>query len=205
VENVVTPKDSVPPSNSDASSGAEMAVDPETAGPREVTPTPPRDVELRAADGSSVYGRYYGIESEPPAAIILLFHQAGSNAAEYDSIAPRLQALGYAALAIDQRSGGRRFGRDNATVKQRGESTGFSAAYPDLEAALAWARERGHPRVLAWGSSYTAALVFRLGAEHGEELSALLAFSPGEYFGAKGKVAGWARRSTMPVLARGGT
>lgn len=132
--------------------------------------------------------------------MVLLFHQAGSNAAEYDVIAPRLQSLGFDALAIDQRSGGRRFGRDNQTVAKRGKSTGFTAAYPDLEAALAWASERGHPKVLAWGSSYTAALVFRLAADHGDSLTAVLSFSPGEYLGREGLVAGWAGRTELPFF-----
>jgi len=179
--------------------GNAVAADLGAPATSEVTPLPPEDVEIRAADDGVVYGRYYGIESDKPGPIVLLFHQAGSNAAEYQPIAPRLQALGYAALAIDQRSGGRRFGRDNATVEARGDSTGFGAAYPDLEAALAWAQER-HPRVVAWGSSYSAALVFRLGAEHGDELHALLAFSPGEYFEDEGQVAGWASRCALPVF-----
>lgn len=37
--------------------------------------------------------------------------------------------------------------------------------------------------MLAWGSSYSAALVFLLAAQAGEGVSALLAFSPGEYLG----------------------
>lgn len=166
-------------------------------------PAPPQEVELRASDGTVIHGRYYPAMpvTGTPRSLVLLFHQAGSNAGEYEPIAPRLQALGHAALAIDQRSGGRRFGRDNRTVVGlEGGSTGYSAAYPDLEAALAWARTQGAPRVLAWGSSYSAALVFRLGAEHGDELAGLLAFSPGEYLGRKGLVAGWAAEGTMPVF-----
>ena len=35
--------------------------------------------------------------------------------------------------------------------------------------------------ILVWGSSYSAALVFLLAAEHQDEIKAILAFSPGEY------------------------
>lgn len=157
-------------------------------------------VELRATDGVVVHGVLYAIESTKPRPIVLLFHQAGSNAAEYGPIAPKLQALGYHALAIDQRSGQRRFGRDNLTVKAHGESTGFGPAYRDLQAALSWARQGGYSKVIAWGSSYSAALVFRLASEHPQALAALLAFSPGEYMGAKHRVAGWARRVSVPVF-----
>ncbi len=163
-------------------------------------PADPEPVELRAADGVVVHGLLYAAAADRSAPIILLFHQAGSNAAEYQPIAPRLSALGYHALAIDQRSGGRRFGRDNKTVLAKGKSTAFGPAYRDLRAALAWARERGHERVIVWGSSYSAALVFRLAAEHPDELTAVLAFSPGEYMGGKGTVAGWARAVSVPVF-----
>ena len=49
---------------------------------------------------------------------------------------------------------------------------------------MAWARQRDATGlVLAWGSSYSAALDFLLAAQAGEGVSALLAFSPGEYLG----------------------
>jgi len=163
-------------------------------------PAEPEAVELRAADGVVVHGLLHAAAADRSAPIILLFHQAASNAAEYQPIAPRLAALGYHALAIDQRSGGRRFGRDNRTVQAKGKSTAFGPAYRDLTAALAWARERGHERVIVWGSSYSAALVFRLAAEHPDELAAVLAFSPGEYMGGKSTVARWAREVTVPVF-----
>jgi len=52
-----------------------------------------------------------------------LFHQAGSNRGEYAMIGPMLAALGFNALAIDQRSGGNAWGRTNETVKRLGKST----------------------------------------------------------------------------------
>ena len=60
---------------------------------------------VKADDGVIVYGAFY--RSPNPKALILLFHQADSSKDEYSSIAPRLVAAGYSALAIDQRSGGR--------------------------------------------------------------------------------------------------
>jgi len=65
-------------------------------------------VTLQARDGVSVSALLY--EATQPKAVILLFHQAGSSKAEYATIAPRLVASGYTALAIDQRSGGSLFG-----------------------------------------------------------------------------------------------
>ena len=47
-----------------------------------------------------------------------------------------------------------------------------------------WARAQHSDRsVIVWGSSYSASLVFLLAAAHQDEVAAVLAFSPGEYFG----------------------
>lgn len=181
----------------DATGADSAGVEDPASPPVALEPVP---VKFRAADGVVVHGVLHAIESTEPRPVVLLFHQAESNAAEYRPIAPKLQALGYHALAIDQRSGKRRFGRDNLTVEARGKSTKFGPAYRDLEAALAWAGEGGYSTVIAWGSSYSAALVFRLAAEHSDALAAVLSFSPGEYMGVDGKVAGWAREVTVPVF-----
>ncbi len=143
-------------------------------------------VRLKASDGVVVHGLYY--KTPKPKALILLFHQAGSSKDEYASIAPRLVKAGYSALAIDQRSGGEMYGVNETAAglgAERAEAlagdAGYLKAYPDLEAALAWAEQQQLPIVL-WGSSYSSALVFRLAAEHPANVRAVLAFSPGEYF-----------------------
>ena len=109
--------------------------------------------------------------AKPP--IVIAFHQAEASAAEYAPIAPRLVRAGYTVLAIDQRSGGGEFGGTNRTAAALGRAAGYDEALPDLEAALAWARlqARGAP-IVAWGSSYSAALVFLLAAAHPGEVSA---------------------------------
>jgi len=141
-------------------------------------------VELRAADGVRVFGTYLPAGTARRRGTILLFHMAGSNRAEYAPIAPELARLGFDSLAIDQRSGGDAWGRRNQTASLLPHDPGYRAALPDLQAALAWARQRDATGpVLAWGSSYSAALVFLLAAQAGDGVSALLAFSPGEYLG----------------------
>jgi len=145
-------------------------------------------VTLTAADKVKVFGTYYGT-GDKTKTTLLLFHMAGANAAEYAPIAPKLNAFGFNALAIDQRSGGTNFGRGNATVKALGRSTGYRAALPDLEAALAWVRASGHTgKIVVCGSSYGASLVFLLAARHPGEIAGLMAFSPGEYLGGKNTV-----------------
>lgn len=138
-------------------------------------------VSFPASDGLTIDGEFAAAQGTPKG-VILLFHQAGSNHAEYAPIAPRLAALGWSSLAIDQRSGGGMFGHANMTAARAGRDPGYAAALPDLEGALAYARAKtpGQP-VVVWGSSYSAALVFVLAAKHPDDIAAVLAFSPGEY------------------------
>jgi alpha-beta hydrolase superfamily lysophospholipase len=158
-----------------------------------------RNVVLTASDGVQVYG----IKREPstsPIGIILLFHQASSSADEYDPIAPRLVEMGYATLAIDQRSGGSLYGK-NRTVAELGRSESYLAAERDLDAATAWA-QKTYPKlpIILWGSSYSASLVFVTAANRRGEIARVLAFSPGEYFEGKLEVAKVARRVTAPIF-----
>lgn len=143
-------------------------------------------VQFEAADGATIYANYYPAKasSQP---MILLFHQAHANRYEYSTIAPRLVALGFSCLATDQRFGGTMFGHDNETdarmSKTAAQSRNVAGFEADLEAALAWAHARNPQRkVILWGSSYSASLVFVIAARHPAEVAGVLAFSPGEYF-----------------------
>src|SRR3546814_14692529 len=64
----------------------------------------PAVVWLQSADKKSIRGDFY--EADHAKALILLFHQAGSSKEEYATIAPKLVAARYSALAIDPRAGG---------------------------------------------------------------------------------------------------
>jgi dienelactone hydrolase len=140
-----------------------------------------RGIALKASDGLNVYAWHYSAANKTLPAI-LLFHQAGSNHAEYATIAPRLAVHGYHSLALDQRSGGRMWGQANRTASESGKEVEYRAALPDLEAALKWPATQGLPeRSILWGSSYSAALVFLLAAAHPKAVTAVMAFSPGEY------------------------
>jgi alpha-beta hydrolase superfamily lysophospholipase len=154
-----------------------------------------KPMTLHSHDGVSISALVY--EAAQAKAIILLFHQAGSSKAEYATIAPRLAAAGYTALAIDQRSGGSLYG-PNETVSRLGRSATYEETKPDLVAALGWAAPQHLPVVL-WGSSYSAALVFEVAAEHADQVSAVMAFSPGEYLGKSGAVAGASAQVHVPV------
>ncbi|MCH7904340.1 MAG: alpha/beta hydrolase [Armatimonadetes bacterium] len=168
--------------------------------------TPPVDIAsfdgitFEAADGTTVFARQVDGPDDAET-LIIMFHQAGSNMGEYEPIASRVAVLGYDCLTVDLRSGGDRFERDNLTRSQFSKTPTYESAYQDLEAALAWAADLGEwRRIYVWGSSYSASLVLRLAAEHPDDVNAVLAFSPGEYFGSGNPVAGWNARVTVPCF-----
>ncbi len=167
-----------------------------SCGHAETQPAAPyQAVTFKAADGLVVHGARY--RTLHPKALILLFHQAGSSKAEYATIGPKLELAGYDALAIDQRSGGSMFG-PNETAAALGRDASYLDAKQDLEAALRWGETQKLPLIL-WGSSYSAALVFLVAADHPQALKGVLAFSPGEYLDHKDMVKQAAARVRVPV------
>ncbi len=155
-------------------------------------------VTFKASDGIVVYGDYRQVSASAP--LILLFHQAGSSRNEYATIAPVLNQHGYSTLAIDQRAGGPLFGVNETMAHvAHPNPQAYLAALPDLEAALAWAQTHHRGKVVVWGSSYSASLVFLLAAKH-PEIAAVLAFSPGEYFEDTHLVRRAASRLHMPIF-----
>ena len=54
--------------------------------------------------------------------------------------------------------------------------------------------------MVLWGSSYSASLAFLVAAQHSKDITALLAFSPDEYFELRPTVADAARRLEIPVF-----
>ncbi len=127
-----------------------------------------------------------------------MFHQAGSNAGEYETIAPAIAALGFDCIAVDQRSGGAMWGRTNRTASKSGSGE-FLDAYSDLVGALHFAQAAKYSTILAWGSSYSASLVLRLASEN-PGIRGVLVFSPGEYMEDTTVVTKWATGVTVPVF-----
>lgn len=155
-------------------------------------------VVFSAADGVKVHAEYNSIQGQSRP-LILLFHQAGSNRHEYDTIAPTLNRIGFDTLAVDQRSGGDAYGNRNQTAAGVKGSPSYLNAYKDLQAALGWASPR-HPKIILWGSSYSSSLVFVLAGQNPEHVVGLLAFSPGEYFPEKSFVKNAASKLRLPVF-----
>ncbi len=156
-------------------------------------------VVIIAGDGVAVHADFQGdVPGTRP--LMILFHQAGSNRHEYDPVVPGLQALGCDTLAVDQRSGGGMWNAENQTVAALGKATGYGAAYPDFEAALAWGEAAGADTIVVMGSSYAASLVIELAANHPDTVDGVISFSPGEYFSTGRRIRDAAARLTVPVF-----
>ncbi|QCW99061.1 hypothetical protein FGM00_02615 [Aggregatimonas sangjinii] len=143
----------------------------------------PKKVEFETADGLLVNGNLYEIGKDNP--VILLCHQAGYNRFEYADIAPKLNEMGYNCLAIDQRSGGNFADKPNITAdraKENGLPTEYIDAQQDIEAAIDFLNKKYEKKVIVWGSSYSSSLALLEGVSN-DKVEAIIAFSPGDYFG----------------------
>ncbi|NOX87280.1 MAG: alpha/beta hydrolase [Chlorobi bacterium] len=164
----------------------------------------PQTVTFKSTDGLTVTADLYMI-ADREAPFIILFHQAGYSRGEYREIAPKLNALGFNCMAVDQRSGGEVNGIVNETHKraeEAGMKTKYADAFPDLEAALSYVKVNFKPKnLIIWGSSYSSALVFVLAAKYPDDVDGILSFSPGNYFKMDGKtIADYAGEVTCPVF-----
>jgi len=164
-----------------------------------------KTITFPAEDGLAITADLYktGNANEP---YIILFHQDGSSRGEYETIVPRLIENGYNCLAVDQRRGNKSRGVINqTTVEARLLGKGYINhidALPDLRAALLYTKkELKAKKIILWGSSYSASLVFVLGSEFPDNINGILAFSPGEYFriGDK-KIIDYAKSIKCPVF-----
>lgn len=140
----------------------------------------PATSQAVASDGTVVSLYDYHPKAPGPATPVLMFHQAGGDArGELGPIAEKLASAGRRVFTADLRSGGSRFGGINQTAAEyKGPEPSYCAVYPDLVAALDKATvEIGGPVVVV-GSSYSAALVVKLAAEHPGKIAGFVAFSP---------------------------
>ena len=165
-------------------------------------------VTFPSKDGLEVTADLYLARAQG-APMILLFHQADYSRGEYREIAPRLNELGFSALAVDLRSGGSARTVANETAaraRAQRKPQAYLDALPDMEAAVAWVRGQpfGKGKLLLWGSSYSASLVLKAAGDDPGLCDAVLAFSPGEYFSPGDFILGSAKNIRLPVFVTSG-
>ncbi len=156
-----------------------------------------RKVDFPSKDKLKITADLYAPHKDKKTPFLVLFHQAGWSRGEYREIAPKLNKLGYNCLAIDQRSGGTINGVANETMaraKKAGKGMTYLDARQDLVAALEYARKNhAKGKLVAWGSSYSSALVLHVVGEKKKLADGVMSFAPGEYFARFGKSKTWIR------------
>ena len=166
-----------------------------------------KTITFKAPDGLDITADL-SVTHALSAPFIILFHQAGWSRGEYREIMPKLNEMGFNCMAVDLRSGGDVNGVDNETHKRAvsaGKGTTYLDAYQDMQAALQFAHAHyAEGKLIAWGSSYSSALVLKLTGENGKIIDGVLAFSPGEYFTKLGQsgtfITDAARKIACPVF-----
>jgi dienelactone hydrolase len=142
-------------------------------------------IKFPSKDGLPVTADLYLSSDTLP--YMVLCHQAGFSRGEYKETAPKFTKFGYNCIALDARSGKEVNGVENETAKAAlaaKKSTTYLDAEQDIIAAIDYAYSKSKKKVILVGSSYSASLVMKIGATN-DKVKAVLAFSPGEYFGEK--------------------
>jgi dienelactone hydrolase len=157
-------------------------------------------ISFPSLDGLPITANLYLADEKFP--FIILCHQAGYNKSEYAETALKLNKNGFNCLAIDQRSGGKVDDTENETYKlavQKKLRTTYLDAEPDIIAAVNYVAEKYKQPVVLLGSSYSASLALKVGTEN-DKVKAIIAFSPGEYFGEKLNLTSCIKELKKPVF-----
>jgi hypothetical protein len=117
---------------------------------------------------------------------ILFFHQEDASRGEFEEIAPKIERqLGYNCLAVDLRYGNKYEYVKNETreyLKSKGIDAEPYDARKDIQAAIRYAFSKSNKPVILFGSSFSASLCLLEGKKN-PKVKAVIAFSPGEFFG----------------------
>jgi dienelactone hydrolase len=142
-----------------------------------------KKIVFPSKDGLEITANLFFLSDTLP--YMILCHQADYSRAEYDETANKFCKFMYNCLAIDLRSGDEINGVKNETAaraKEKNKPAGFLDSEQDILAAIDYAFGKSKKKVILVGSSYSASLVMKIGAKD-ERIKAVIAFSPGEYFG----------------------
>jgi dienelactone hydrolase len=140
-------------------------------------------IEFPSRDGVMITANLFLQNDTLP--YMILCHQAGYSRAEYDETGSKFCKFMYNCLAIDLRSGNEVNGVKNETAahaKEKNKPTSYLDSEQDILAAIDYAFSKSRKKVMLVGSSYSASLVLKIAAKD-ERVKAVIALSPGEYFG----------------------
>lgn len=167
---------------------------------KQFTPETVKKITFPSSDALLITGDLYFIHDTLP--YMILCHQAGYSRGEYRETASKFSNFGYNCIAIDQRSGNAVNGVKNETAayaRSRNLPTSYLDAEKDIVAAIDYAYVKSGKKVFVVGSSYSASLVLKIAAVN-PKVSAVMSFSPGEYFGNKLKLNKEIATLTVPAF-----
>ena len=129
---------------------------------------------FRTADGWGICGDFTPRQGAQKA--VLLLHQRGGRAYDWQPLIPKLQAEGFAVLAIDQRGAGRSQGPQN------GPDAPWDTQQ-DIAGAIGFLGQKGFPanKVAIAGASYGANNALLYAAAH-KDVPAVALLSPGKNY-----------------------
>jgi hypothetical protein len=139
-------------------------------------------VNFFAADSLKITADLYLKDYSYP--FILLFHQFDGSRGEFTEIANRLLKLNYNCVAVDLRVGEKINYVQNETAERanaKGLRNNFIDAKKDIEAAIKYVSKFNRNSVILFGSSFSASLCL-ITAKENNNVKAVVAFSPGEFF-----------------------
>lgn len=139
-------------------------------------------VTFPSTDSLEITADLYITETDNP--YILLFHEQGSSRGEFHTIARRLCKMDYNCMAVDLRNGGNNSFISNETAKRCRESrcpTGAANVQWDMQSAIRYVSSKSNLPVILFGSGANGSLSLKLANEN-ENVRAVVAMSPGEYF-----------------------
>jgi dienelactone hydrolase len=166
----------------------------------QINPKPLEKITFPSSDAVIITADLYFVGDTFP--YMILCHQAGYSRGEYAETAIKFCHLGYNCLAIDARSGNEVNGVKNETAADavlKKKPTAYLDAEKDIIAAIDHAYAKSGKKVFLVGSSYSASLVLKI-ATTNNKVKAIMAFSPGEYFGTKLKLKDSIAGLAVPVF-----
>lgn len=168
--------------------------------PKQVTSQPVQKITFPASDALTVTADLYFVNDTLP--YMVLCHQAGYSRGEYLETAKKFCLLGYNCIVVDQRSGKEVNGVKNETAAlalSKKKPTTYLDAEKDILAAIDYAYNKSGKKVFLVGSSYSASLSLKIAVTN-KKVKAVMAFSPGEYFGDKLKIKDAIANLSVPVF-----
>ena len=157
-------------------------------------------ITFASKDGVTVTADLYFINDTLP--YMILCHQAGYSRGEYKETGPKFTKFKYNCIAVDLRSGEEINDVKNETAKaamEANKAVSYLDAEQDIVAAIDYVSKKNNKKVILVGSSYSASLVLKIGASD-TRVKAVIAFSPGEYFGRKFKLKESIKSLDKPVF-----